>query len=1206
MAGAAAGVGCRMFEKGFVVKISDYEAILDSMQKTGVYVIREDNHEILYFNRRVKEVTPDIKEGMICHEVWAGTCSNCPLLTIGNCRSGRAVNYDDPFGNVVDINATRTLWEGKIPAFIITVTPHETENEYAYSKIMRGNLAEDRFKIVKIEEKEREDMVTGMTRLSQWLEEFIRSDFIYEDDMERFRKFTRLEYLREELRTGKKVLTCTYRRKSRQGYRWHMMEIVPDATYTDENPDFILYVKDVHDGYRVGLEQEEMNIKYQEIMKSLGELNFGIYLVDLETGCMSSVRVAEDVKDLAYSGILKWDDYFPRVLESRFHPKYREQLREKYSLASMQAALGRGEEKLELVCERCFDGKYRYVSATAHIYKKSSHGAYAVLAFQDVDEHTREELARNENNKRIAAIIKSRYNVMNMVDLESGICERFFMIGTEDFRQAHSGDYQYYVEQAAENVIYEEDVDRFLSMLSLENLRRRAQEVEEYTEEVCEYRVKGQRFLWVEQHILFMRQEGKMTVNILGRDITREKHKEQQYVRDSLEKAQIINSLSSMFFATYYLNLENDVFRMVTQREEVGNVLGAERKYSEGIRIYAENFMHSMDRKEYLETMSLENLLRELRPEHPFVAVEYRKIRNENGLIEKEYNWIRATVVLAESENGRPKTALYVAQDVTESKQKEEREHRTLMEACEAANHANASKSEFLSRMSHDIRTPMNGIIGMTAIAATHLDDRDRIMDCLNKITVSSKHLLSLINEVLDMSKIESGKLDLAEEEFNLPDLIQSVLTMIRPSVQEKQHTLELHIARVDHDELIGDGMRLQQIFMNILGNSIKYTPPGGKLELEIIERPSRIYGYGCYEFVFKDNGIGMSEEFCRRIFEPFSRAEDSCVNKTEGTGLGMTIVQNIVRMMNGDIRVDSKVNEGTVFTVTVFLKQQNTVAPDMGEFSDLPVLVVDDDEYSCEAACTVLEEIGMRGEYVLSGKEAVERVSQAYGQDDDFFAVILDWKMPDMDGIETAREIRRAVGPDIPIIILSAYDWASVEEEARLAGVDGFISKPLFKSRLVYLFKKIAGEESRKENSQSVEITEEWFEGKRVLLVEDNDLNREIAEEIIGSVGVKVESAVNGKEALEVFTERGEGYYDLIFMDIQMPVMNGYDAARAIRHVKRKDAVNIPIIAMTANAFAEDVLTSRRAGMNEHISKPLDIRQLMDCMNRWMRKREL
>ncbi|MDO4339372.1 MAG: response regulator [Eubacteriales bacterium] len=1188
------------------MKISDYEAILDSMQKTGVYVIREDNHGILYFNRRVKEVAPNIKKGMICHELWAGTCSNCPLLTIGNQRFSKAVNYKDPFGSVVDINASRTMWEGTIPAFIITVTPHEEENEYAYSRILRGNLNEDRLKIVKMEDEEDRDIAVGASSLSQWLNEVILSNFIYEDDVERFRKFITLEHLREELRSGKKVLTCTYRRKSDRGYRWHIMEIVPDAAYTEDNPEFIMYVKDIHDVYRIGLEQEDMNARYQEAMQALGELNFGVYLVDLKTGNMNPMRVAEDVEELAYSGILKWDDYFPQILELRFHPKYREQFREKYSLASMRAALDRGEEKLELLCERCFDGKYRYVSTTAHLYRKSSHGAYAVLAFQDVDEHTREELMRTEKDKRIAAIIKSRYHVMNMVDLESGICERFFMIGTEDFGQAHSGDYQYYVERAVRDVVYEEDAKKFLDMLSLESLRRKAREVEEYTEEVCEYRVKGQSFLWVEQHILFMRQEGKMTVNILGRDITKEKYREQQYVRDSLEKAQIINSLSSMFFATYYLNLETDMFRMVIQREEVGNVLGDESKYSEGIRIYAESFIHPMDQKEYLEKLSLENLMRELRPDHPFVAVEYRKIRNEDGLNREENSWIRATAVLAETENGRPKTALYVAQDVTESKQREEREHRTLLEACEAANHANASKSEFLSRMSHDIRTPMNGIIGMTAIAATHLDDRDRIMDCLNKITVSSKHLLSLINEVLDMSKIESGKLDLAEEEFNLPDLIQSVLTMLRPSIQEKQHTLELHIARVDHEELIGDGMRLQQIFMNILSNSVKYTPPGGRLELEITERSSKIYGYGCYEFVFKDNGIGMSEEFCRQIFEPFTRAEDSGVNKTEGTGLGMTIVQNIVRMMNGDIRVDSKLNEGTVFTVTVFLKQQDTVAPDMGEFTNLPVLVVDDDEYSCEAACAVLKEIGMRGEYVLSGKEAVERVSQAYGREDDFFAVILDWKMPDMDGIETAREIRRAVGPDIPIIILSAYDWASVEEEARLAGVDGFISKPLFKSRLVYLFKKIAGEENRRESSQPAEIPEEWFEGKRVLLVEDNDLNREIAEEIIKAAGVNVESAVNGKEALDIFKEKEEGYYDLIFMDIQMPVMNGYDAACAIRRLKRKDAGKIPIIAMTANAFAEDVLTSRRAGMDEHIPKPLDIRQLMDCMNRWMRKKEM
>ncbi len=663
----------------------------------------------------------------------------------------------------------------------------------------------------------------------------------------------------------------------------------------------------------------------------------------------------------------------------------------------------------------------------------------------------------------------------------------------------------------------------------------------------------------------------------------------------------IINSLSSLYFATYYVDLEKGNFRVVTQRDVVEDILGKKEDYNEGLAAYTHNFVHPHSQEEYMKKMSLEKLRQTLDEEHPFVAVEYLRMKKGTGDSPVEDGWVRATVILSEYRDGKPVKALYVAQDVTEIKQKEEWEHRMLKEACDAANHANASKSEFLSRMSHDIRTPLNAIIGMTTIAGSHLDDRERIVDCLQKITVSSKHLLALINEVLDMSKIESGKIDLSEEEFNLSDLIQNLFTIIRPNIQAKNHKLELNIAKVEHEDVVGDVMRLQQVFMNILGNSVKYTPPGGTLELEITEKESKIFGYGCYEFVFRDNGIGMSEEFVRKIFEPFSRAEDSRISKIEGTGLGMAIAMNIVRMMNGEIHVESAVNKGTQFTVTVYLKQQNTEVPDLEHLVNQSVLVVDDDALACEAACTILKDIGIESEWVLSGEEAVERVLKAKREGKGFFAVLLDWQMPNMDGVETARRIHQEIGPEIPIVILSAYDWSNVEAEARQAGIAGFISKPLFKSRLVYLFKKIAGTEGKKELLENKGYEGRNFEGKRILLAEDNELNREIAEEIIGSTGVLIESVEDGQQAVEAFKSKEAWYYDLIFMDVQMPVMNGYEATREIRKLDREDAARIPIIAMTANAFTEDMVASRKAGMNEHIAKPLDMEQLMKCMGNWI-----
>lgn len=599
-----------------------------------------------------------------------------------------------------------------------------------------------------------------------------------------------------------------------------------------------------------------------------------------------------------------------------------------------------------------------------------------------------------------------------------------------------------------------------------------------------------------------------------------------------------------------------------------------------------------------MEYVSCRRLLNSLSVEQPVVACEYRMVPNENN----QRAWIRASVVLAETTaDGRPKRALYVAQDVTESKLREEQEQQALREACESANYANAAKSDFMSRMSHDIRTPMNAIIGMTAIAGKYLEDKERVEDCLRKITVSSRHLLALINEVLDMSKIESGKIDLMEEEVNLSDLIGNLVTMIRPAMQERKHNLDVHIVNVEHERVIGDTMRMQQIFMNILGNSAKYTNPGGHIEMEINEKTSNMHGYGCYEFVFRDNGIGMSKEFLEKLFEPFARAEDSRVSKIEGTGLGMTIARNIARKMNGDIAVESEIGKGTKFVVTLILKLVDTEEADTENLADLSVLVVDDDKNASEMTCLILDNIGMKGEYVLSGREAVQRVWEHNLNNQNYFAVILDWKMPEMDGIETARAIREKVGPDVPIIILSAYDWSAVEEEARRAGVNGFISKPLFKSRRVYLFNQIVENDKSKELPEEEAFAKVELNGKRILLVEDNELNREIAEEIICETGVTVESAENGREALEKFEKTDENYYDMILMDIQMPIMDGYEASEAIRKLPRKDAAEILIIAMTANAFAEDMQRSKNAGMNEHLTKPLDIGQLMKCLETWI-----
>ena len=539
--------------------------------------------------------------------------------------------------------------------------------------------------------------------------------------------------------------------------------------------------------------------------------------------------------------------------------------------------------------------------------------------------------------------------------------------------------------------------------------------------------------------------------------------------------------------------------------------------------------------------------------------------------------------------------------DNTQLRTEEARQRKALEDAYQAARVANEAKTNFLSSMSHDIRTPMNAIMGMSAIAHANLTSPERVHDCLEKIDVSSRHLLSLINEVLDMSKIESGKIDLMPEDVSLPQLIQNVADMCRPLVEEKGQEFKIDVGLVRHEAVVADGDRLQQVFMNLLSNAVKYTPEGGTIRLSVNELTSYVPGKGQYEFVFTDDGIGMSEDYIPHIFEPFSRAEDSRISKIQGTGLGMAITENIVRMMNGTIEVKSRLGEGSRFTVSVPLELRLEEEVRETELEGLPVLVVDDDQFVCESATALLNELGMRGDWVLSGREAVQRAAQAHAGGDDFFAVVLDWKMPEMDGLETLKALRASLGEDVPIIIISAYDYSNIEEEFVRAGADAFITKPLFKSKMLHVLQLFCASSKSDFAADSAAKKHAALEGRRVLLAEDNELNREIAVELLEMQGLRVGSVENGQLAVEAFAAAQPGYYAAVLMDIQMPVLDGYAATAAIRAMDRPDARSIPILALTANAFTADVGKARSVGMNDHVAKPIDIDRLVEVLLKWI-----
>ncbi|MCI9336195.1 MAG: response regulator [Lachnospiraceae bacterium] len=1049
--------------------IKDYKNILDAIPKTGIYVVREDNHEILYLNQRIRELAPHVREGMTCDRMWANSCLNCPLLNIGDKPKSQSINNDNLLGTV-DMEARRMLWEDHIPAFMITLTPHLDEFSNIYRKILRVNLSQDSYEVVKSGAEEWA-IDSRKETFGAWLEQFKQHGVIHPDDMERFLSFTHPEYLKSVLRTGRKHLTCSYRRSSPGGYRWNLLEVTPDSGYTDRNQTVLIYIKDVQDMLKESLELDETSVRLQEVTRTLGEQNLGIYTIELNDGNVNLVREGGYSQEGWTSQTLMWDVVMQSRLIRQIHPENREQFGKKFSLEGLLSARDRGLQKLDMLCQWRVGGKYRYVAVIAYFGRNQSTRNYVVVALQDVDARVRQEQILSQRDMQMAAILKSRFHVMTTVYLENDQCERFWLNESAQPQNGGKGRYTQFYQRALESSVYPEDLDKFRKCMSPEHMRRRAEETQDYSEEICSYRLQGPREQWLEQHVTYIRSGGQVLVNILGRDITKEKLEERERLKLEQEQASIINSLSSMFFATYYGDLEQNQMRGMNQLEDVREVLGDRTDYDTALRTYAETFVHPEDRANYLYTMSSKNLRQVLKREQPFVTFAYRKMPERADSSPDDYGWIRATAVLARTdEEGRASGVVYAAQDVTESKRKEMREQRAIQAACEAANHANASKSEFLSRMSHDIRTPMNGIMGMTKIASENVQDHERVRDCLGKIAVSGSSLLSLVNEILDMSELESGNVDLVADEFKISGLIEDVVSALQPRAAEKGLELRSSHGDVEHQEVIGDKGRISQVFSNILSNSIKFTPEGGRLSLTVVERETKKYGCCFYDFVFEDNGIGMDQEFLPHIYEPFSRAEDSRISRIEGTGLGMTIAQNIVRMMGGFIKVESALGKGTRVTVTLLLKLHK-----------------------------------------------------------------------------------------------GAGDTADVAQKAEETNADA------------------------------------RFTGRRILLVEDNIINQEIAMEIIGATGAAVECASDGKKGLELFESMPEGYFDMILMDIQMPVMNGYEATRAIRKLPRRDVLSIPIIALSANAFAEDVAVGREAGMNEHMAKPLDVAQLTAAMIRWI-----
>ena len=557
-----------------------------------------------------------------------------------------------------------------------------------------------------------------------------------------------------------------------------------------------------------------------------------------------------------------------------------------------------------------------------------------------------------------------------------------------------------------------------------------------------------------------------------------------------------------------------------------------------------------------------------------------------------ERRWFHIVAMCSEV-NGKKKYILVMSDRTTDRKM-----NQALSEAVQAAETANRAKSTFLSNMSHDIRTPMNAIIGFTTLAVSNIDDKKRVQDYLSKILSASNHLLSLINDILDMSRIESGKIQLEEMEVSLSDVLHDLKTIVSGQIHAKQLELYMDAMDVTNENVYCDKTRLNQVLLNLLSNAIKFTPAGGTVSVRLRQYPGTKKGSELYEIRVKDNGIGMSPEFVQKIFSPFERERTSTVSRTQGTGLGMAITKNIVDMMGGTIEVQTAPGKGTEFIVRLLLRSQpeNHRIEKIAELEGLKALVVDDDFNTCDSVTKMLVKVGMRSEWTLSGKEAVLRARQSMELGDAFHAYIIDWRLPDMNGIEVTRQIR-SLGDDTPIIILTAYDWSDIEAEAREAGVTAFCAKPLFMSDIRETLMTAIGQKQAETEDSILPAADLDFRGRSLLLVEDNELNSEIAVEILNEYGFLVDTAENGAEAVEKVKNSKPGGYDLVLMDVQMPVMNGYEATKQIRALKDPALAKITILAMTANAFDEDRKKALECGMNGFLSKPIVIDELIDTL---------
>ena len=840
----------------------------------------------------------------------------------------------------------------------------------------------------------------------------------------------------------------------------------------------------------------------------------------------------------------------------------------------------------------CKDGNVKWISINGTLVHSDNGNDSFYCIFMDITEQKEaqaqaerryeEELARSQSMHNEKLLANVRINLTQNV-VESYIADRSIDV-------FHDGmPYNAGIEALAATGYTPQEQALIRQMLDTQHvLKEFDQGIHEYSLDYRRKTLDG-RVLWVNSTV-------KTYQDMHSGDI-----KSFMYTTDINQERLMKEALSRLSKVDYdyigCIDAPNDKYMLFDFEDKRAAVPPSDiSTYSANVRVYTDQYVPEQDRERVLKQMSLSTVLSELEKKDFYVTlVPVHGFNNETRLKQLKYFYL-------DKESGQ---LIITRTDITDVVAEQQRQQELLLSALRQAEKANHAKTDFLSNMSHEIRTPMNAIIGMNALAAQNLSDPEAVSDCISKVGISARYLLTLINDILDMSRIESGKVTLRQEKIPFEEFLNGVNSVIYEQALDKGLTYDCITTGFVAETYIGDAMKLQQVLVNLLGNAIKFTPSGGKVQL-IVSQDRQENKTAYMKFTVNDTGCGISEDFQKKMFDPFEQ-ENAGGSQYGGTGLGLAISKNLVDLMGGDISVSSIVGVGTEFVVTVPLSivldkygaGQSGIIP----FGKMNVLVVDDEILICEQVQRTLVEIGMKAEWVTSGHQAVKRVKEQWNAKKFYDIIMVDWKMPDMDGIETARQIRRIVGPDVTIIIITAYEWAGIEKEARAAGVNLLITKPLFKSYLISTFQRIF---SPKVNARPTAEVSFDFTGKRVLLVEDHLLNVEVAKRLLEAKGMSVDVAENGLVAIESFAKTPVGYYDVILMDIRMPVMDGLTATRSIRQLKKSTAKTIPIIAMSANAFDEDMEKSRLAGMNAHLAKPIEPQQLYETLMEFLKDKTI